>query len=1424
MVCTGPSLTTLPPTTGGPDTTPPAAPNNLIIVGNSSANLLSWNNGLESDLAGYDVYSSATLGGSYTKLNGSRLTSPSYADTAATVGSPVYYKVYAVDTSGNQSNPAAGSATRPTPSVTPPDPPANPMATGVPTGVLITWDANIESDLAGYNLFYSTTIGGTYVQVNGPLLTDTTYVDTSAPAGVAAYYYVEAVNSSNLSSDASDIVNATPQDVTPPAVPTGLLASADETEVVLVWDANTETDLDGYNVYSAASATGIFTQINGSLLTDPTYTDSTITAGQTLYYAVTAMDTSGNQSAKSAVVFATRSPGSATPAPIAFLGVEAPAQMDASLWGNPPGNGYTPKQCRYVWNAGDPSSAYNIVESRSPQFSHFYQSPGTYTLNCTRIDPDLNQTPFSVSFTIQPSSRTQIYVDAANGLDTNQGTSASPLKSVSAAIPLIGPNSELLLKRGQVFNLTGASGDQIKVNSNTVFRDYGDAAQPEPVLYILMPTTSGPLIGNRPVCNFLAAGLPVHVRFMNLRVDSNAVPGSYTSGGKTTTAIDPRFGSVHGRGIVFYNVKLGNLNDGIYLDGAPDHVLVQGVTQVGSDIPNHFCWGQGSYITMLGCTQVQTSNENGTRFADDGSVYVWLHDCTFGKTVNYKASLVLRTIQHAAITNCTMSGANFGITPHNNLHAVDDVVIENCVLKNGARLNLGVGTTNCDWHNLIIDMGTASGAAMSIDTTQADKTADASAPGGFDHYFGMPLQNQNFYHCTFITNTPSSKAISLGIGTARDSTDAVTGKNYPSGLTFINCLMTGLIVGKNGGAGLSVNDTLQGNFTGFTAFSGNSWPIINYSATTHSTSLGTDTTHVVGTSITNTAFGQIPAVSFERYAQVAMSANYHPVAPPTAPMTKFSRYDFDGQVRASTGGPVANPSVYVGARAPVGAAYTLYVDGTNGNDSNDGKSPARPFKTLSKMTGVAKAGDVVSVAPGIYRESLVFTNGGTTSQPIAVDGGALGSVIIDGADLVAGWAKDNSTANPVYYATWTNRPTFNGSDHQPYDPDFAVAHGMPEAVAFFRQFMWQATAGDVANEVMLVQLVDYTDGGGSHPGRSRLSAGKFYVDDGAHIVYVWLPSGVNPTSGQVWGSTRQHLLRTKGYTALKNLVFRHSTNSYHDAMCLTTTGDSMLNIICEKSNAAAYSVDDGTVSCTNVTCRNGGQMGFAGHLAVGTVLTDCTNGPNNNYKGFSHGGEAVCKFSACDNLTFDNWHAYNNAGNNTWFDPNAGDITFKNSKFDGTGDYALVNEIACGKLTLINCTFAGSSNSVLIAEREADQSKNTHNRTFSVVIDGCTFSGGATVKPRALPLGSAPNVRLPPINVSITNCKCINSPSIVTDAGVFVPGDVTTKNYKVDHNDYTGSGRLAHWGNGSGGGGVDYSTIASVRTALHLELSGTSNR
>lgn len=79
-----------------------------------------------------------------------------------------------------------------------------------------------------------------------------------------------------------------------------LIASAQAQQVSLAWDANTETDLHSYRVYSGTASRTYTSNANVGNIT--TCTISGLEASRTYYFAVTALDCAGNESAYSSEV------------------------------------------------------------------------------------------------------------------------------------------------------------------------------------------------------------------------------------------------------------------------------------------------------------------------------------------------------------------------------------------------------------------------------------------------------------------------------------------------------------------------------------------------------------------------------------------------------------------------------------------------------------------------------------------------------------------------------------------------------------------------------------------------------------------------------------------------------------------------------------------------------------------------------------------------------------------------------------------------------------------------------------------------------------------------------------------------------------------------------------------------------------------
>ncbi len=136
--------------------------------------------------------------------------------------------------------------------------------------------------------------------------TDTHYRDRNFEFGTAYYYRVQAVFKQNgqvAESAGSAAVKIVPPDLFPPAAPVGLAAVYTSNAIELIWTANTEPDLSGYNVYRReAGENGRSEKLNKEILPTPLYRDGTVAVGHHYVYWVTAVDQARNESNPSATV------------------------------------------------------------------------------------------------------------------------------------------------------------------------------------------------------------------------------------------------------------------------------------------------------------------------------------------------------------------------------------------------------------------------------------------------------------------------------------------------------------------------------------------------------------------------------------------------------------------------------------------------------------------------------------------------------------------------------------------------------------------------------------------------------------------------------------------------------------------------------------------------------------------------------------------------------------------------------------------------------------------------------------------------------------------------------------------------------------------------------------------------------------------
>lgn len=188
--------------------------------------------------------------------------------------------------------------------------PKNVMAAGGDGTVTLTWDTvitrsdgSVHQGFTGYLVFRGTE-PGKYddTPLNKEPVTAGAYEDTTAVNGKHYYYRVRTVDSPvrpwQESLDSSEVA-AAPKDKTPPGPPTGLTVVPGIGRVFITWNENKEGDLAGYHVYRSLKAGGDQERLTAKPLNRTTYSDETAKQGATYYYSISAVDTNGNESARS---------------------------------------------------------------------------------------------------------------------------------------------------------------------------------------------------------------------------------------------------------------------------------------------------------------------------------------------------------------------------------------------------------------------------------------------------------------------------------------------------------------------------------------------------------------------------------------------------------------------------------------------------------------------------------------------------------------------------------------------------------------------------------------------------------------------------------------------------------------------------------------------------------------------------------------------------------------------------------------------------------------------------------------------------------------------------------------------------------------------------------------------------------------------
>lgn len=155
-------------------------------------------------------------------------------------------------------------------------------------------------NLAGYRVYRSRTgKPGSFQLLGEPAAPE--FRDPNFEFGQTCFYRIAPVTREAgrvAESEDSPLAEITPRDTFPPAAPRALSAIYAAEAVELVWTANAEPDLAGYNVYRREEGSPA-QRLNPETLRTPIFRDTAVKAGHKYLYYVTALDLTNNESAPS---------------------------------------------------------------------------------------------------------------------------------------------------------------------------------------------------------------------------------------------------------------------------------------------------------------------------------------------------------------------------------------------------------------------------------------------------------------------------------------------------------------------------------------------------------------------------------------------------------------------------------------------------------------------------------------------------------------------------------------------------------------------------------------------------------------------------------------------------------------------------------------------------------------------------------------------------------------------------------------------------------------------------------------------------------------------------------------------------------------------------------------------------------------------
>jgi len=310
------------------------------------------------------------------------------------------------------------------------------------------------------------------------------------------------------------------------------------------------------------------------------------------------------------------------------------------------------------------------------------------------------------------------------------------------------------------------------------------------------------------------------------------------------------------------------------------------------------------------------------------------------------------------------------------------------------------------------------------------------------------------------------------------------------------------------------------------------------------------------------------------------------------------------------------------------------------SDSGPG-SATSPYRTLGHAARSLRPGDTLTIAPGVYRESLSFPEAAWGSAGTVVQGASGAEVLIKGSDAVAGW--EPAGGGVFVKRGWSANSQQVFVDGRPLRQiGGTILNGFPERPGHPMAKLHASQGGIWPGRVA--------------GGRDDLVDGSFFYDAAAKSLTIKVPLA-SLEGHTVEASVRPFLIQGKGLkkVTLRNLRLQHAnTTAVAQSGAVTLLGEDLTLERIEVTNVdgAGFDLTGERITVRDSRANDNGQVGMKVRGRGNRLIGNETS--RNNTRGFNKWWEAGgAKFVGGGGLRdseVSGHRAIGNHGDGLWFD------------------------------------------------------------------------------------------------------------------------------------------------------------------------------